>query len=700
MNYQTDQLDQFVEKRMITTRTNWPLKLINRGQNLCLHNCMFNFLCSKSAFWISLFKLENYGAIFRIPKSSFGPIFQTRFDTSSSYLSNKSDSYNTLNLSPLEYYFVYFFMLVHDTRTESRKVFNEQTNCIEIDSVYGDLLIDYLNFFLPLNKQEIELPSFDHIEQQHQSKLHFPASIEPVVHKYDYGQHRSLFKKCYKKPCLTQFDSDLTPTKASTDRTNTMKKIDTFIRLINEILVYPFTDQTNGEHSKLNGTICYSESMQYLTNLECVFTLSIVIRHSHYFSQAFSEQSPTPLSQLRHLIFRIYWRRSFYKYFKYNLEHWPFDSNIKWLVELWLIYIEQFQPDQSISSQFIFNNYLTISSIYQIIVKRFSLVDLTNYHNTQILINIMQKFSINKENIKLCDIKLYHMKHQYLNRLSKQELLRHSEEFKEVLSMFEELDESLPLLTTLNDIEHAKLIGHLFKVLSNAKHMLDENIHVSKNKNTLQWFKCLFVQQTDSKFNNMNEQNLFKSIKNIEHCLELIRMFYQDRINFEEYELKEEEQLVGLGSRKNGQIEDYETIDDKVIKLTPKGRFRVINRIRKANVEQAYDPESASIGDFENKFLVYVCQFLSDFVNDNFSQFIEKIYNRTDMFGIVAKKCLYLSKQDNFKPRLNLRYLASYKFIFYFFVYLLLLNLLTGYSFVILVPIVLFFYFLYFVLTY
>lgn len=696
MSNQLDPMCQIIEKK--NDRTNWPLKLINKEQNSFQHSCMFNFLCTKSLFWVSLLKLENYGAIFRLSKSSFSPIFQSRFDNASSYMSNKCDTFNTLNLSPLEYYFVFFFMLVHDTRTQSRKVFNTHTSYIEIDSVHGDLLCDYLNYFLPLSKQEFDFPSCDQIEQQqYPTAIHFQKMNEtPKLHKYDYVEHRSLFKKCFKKSCLTQLEDELIPTKVSLDRTNTIKKIDSFVRLMNEILVYPFTDQSKVENFDLNSsTIRYNENMQNLTNLECVFTLSLVIRHSHYFSNAFNliEENTTTLGELRALIFKVYWRRSFYKFFKYNLEHWPFESNIKWLVELWLNYIE---PEQLISYEFINDNYLIVCGIYQIILKRFSNVDLTNCQNSSLLIEILRKFVSNKPNIKSCDdkffrIKFYQWTEHLASKLSKQDLIRQNLEFKLVFNLFEELDESIRTYSTLNDKEHKKLVGYLYTLLSNAKLMLnDEKTRQTKSTNTLQWIRSLFAEEIDSQFGKMSQQDIYKSIENIDNCLELIRYFYEDKINFEDFDTKEE-----LVSADLDQTNDYESIDDRKIRLTPKGRYKVINRIRKANVELVYDPETASVGDFENRFLVYVCQFVSDFFNENFCQFIEKAYGRTDILGKLSKKCFHLSKRDDFKPRVNLRHLASYKFLLYFFAYLLLLNLITGYSFVFLAPSILFLYFAY-----
>ncbi|RNA15706.1 sphingomyelin phosphodiesterase 4 isoform X1 [Brachionus plicatilis] len=284
-----------------------------------------------------------------------------------------------------------------------------------------------------------------------------------------------------------------------------------------------------------------------------------------------------------------------------------------------------------------------------------------------------------------------HVQSRLSDKTNRQDAIRQSAELNNVLNMFQEVDESIACFHFLNDLEHIKMVNRLYEILTNAKWMMNQRVTSARNASSLEWFKSMFVDEQQVQFAQMSEQECVNSIKSIDRCLQMIRMFYEERASFEEFE--SEEQQVPSEQSETG---DYESGEDRMVKLTPKGRFRVINRIRKANVETSYDPEQAAIGDFEIRFLVYVCQFVSDLINENFLNFFQKVYNRNDTVGRVAKKCLYVSKRDGSKPKLNLRHLASYKFVFYFFVYLLLLNVLTGYSLLILVPFVLFIYFAYF----
>lgn len=695
-------------------QSNWPLKLVNRSQHTIDYDTIYNFLNTTSTFWLCLFKLDSYGAVFRIPASSFPPFIRT----DSSYLSTKLDAYNCLNVTPIEYYFVYFLMFVHDNRSQSRKVFNEQTNSIELDSVYGDLLNDYLNFFLPVLKRNLEFPSFNIVQKNTFNPSSSSSSSSFVCneskHFKQHAEHPSLFKRSLKKSA--QLENDLTRKSVdpTIESTNDIKKIDTILRLINEILVFPFTDEWSSSSCR--------DSCHTLVSLETIFTLAMILRHSHSFSNAFSEyflkqkedddsarnlnlsttsqsssSSSSSLAELRNLLFKIYWRKSFYKFFRFNLEHWPFEANIKWLIELWLIYVSPFKP-----CDFVKDNYLLIADIYELIIKRYSLVDLTNLDNLGLVHKILLLFTHNKDVIKKSDLKFSQFKSQ-MQCASKQEyqqLLRHNSEYRMLYNVFQEFDKAVSSFHGIVGVETIKLIGNFYESLASAKSLLNE----SQKKKSLQkasnveWLKSLFREEANGAQAKMSDQDLANCVHRIDECLELIRSFYQNRPMFEEVSDIEQEVPSSLSSSGGVDVPcDYELTPEHGLKLTPKGRFKIMNGLARPKIETFYDPETAPIGDFENKFLVYFFRFVSDLMNDNFGTTIESMYTRADLIGNVSKKCFY-KRSNECKAKVNLRSLASYKFIFYFLVYLLLLNLFTGYSIYVLIPFVLFTFFSYFIL--
>ena len=185
---------------------------------------------------------------------------------------------------------------------KSRRLYNEQYGNIELDSVYADLLNDYLNYFLPINERDVAFPSFVDASQTKQAMT---ASPIPT-----HRQHTSLLKRVIQK----SFTEDNLSMLSEPDRAGDMNKIDTFLILIIEILINSFTDPAGsvidvdlkpapldyspfisvnkiGASAKsvslTNSPVKLKDPKQYLANTEIVFALSMILKHFHLFSNAF-----------------------------------------------------------------------------------------------------------------------------------------------------------------------------------------------------------------------------------------------------------------------------------------------------------------------------------------------------------------------------------------------------------------------------
>ena len=318
---------------------------------------------------------------------------------------------------------------------------------------------DYLNYFLPINNRDVNFPTFS------SSNLAQSTTSQSIHQNSIFSQHRphhhSLFKRVIQKSMTPDDDGGLGVVLGESDRISDIKKIDLFLRLINECLINPFTEscdqilcdkfQTNQSNLMINNNpmtakrkspthISPSSSplkydpKQQLSNLENIFALSMILKHSHLFVNAYPidyqsvnkldmkhdilskkstkySQSESPLDEFRMLLFRVYWRKSFYKFFIFHFEHWPLTPSIKWSIELWLTYIQSWKfnsklmenrDDDSLNllSEFIKENFLIYNDMYQSIVKRYCILDLTNNENIQILGQILIVFMKEKDLIK------------------------------------------------------------------------------------------------------------------------------------------------------------------------------------------------------------------------------------------------------------------------------------------------------------
>lgn len=120
----------------------------------------------------------------------------------------------------------------------------------------------------------------------------------------------------------------------------------------------------------------------------------------------------------------------------------------------------------------------------------------------------------------------------------------------------------------------------------------------------------------------------------------------------------------------------------------------MLKRIR--NVQYMGDPLALPARNDEIEFLVKIAYRISRNLNNKYATEIEKYYKRNDFIGIVAHNLLEPSRlhqtfeksdgssqlvETRLKPRINLRWIASYRTIIFIFLSLIFGKLIFGTSF-------------------
>ena len=190
-------------------------------------------------------------------------------------------------------------------------------------------------------------------------------------------------------------------------------------------------------------------------------------------------------------LFKCYWRKPFYKFLQFNLVHWPLAPSIKWVIELWFTYI---QPSKfsivsntpsgqlNLITQFIKENYLVYVDIYQLIIKRYCIVDFSIEENIQLMNQILtvcywlfllneklfneiilffQIFAKQKDEIKKCDLMFSNAQYQILqySKQDVQHLLRNNSEIRYVYNLLADLEKPVHLFKPLIGVESLKLVN-------------------------------------------------------------------------------------------------------------------------------------------------------------------------------------------------------------------------------------------------
>jgi len=282
----------------------------------------------------------------------------------------------------------------------------------------------------------------------------------------------------------------------------------------------------------------------------------------------------------------------------------------------------------------------------------------------------------------------------------------------------------------LNGIEHLKLVSSFSESLVNTKNVLKCQIELKsapKGNFVTNLIKSLFSSDQDKQFSTRSKDDFVRIVVNIDECINLFQEFYKSHPFLNEtFELFNQPTASTAESsmngsylqeakprrQSNGQIKPECELTNRGLRLSPRGRYQIINRLAKPVITNNYDPDTAPVGEFENKFIVCLLNEISYWINKNYSSQFEKLYNRDDLLGKISRKYLYgpnelkskvslvnnqmksildrqlttstdMNDTNMFRVRLSLRSLANYKFIFYFLLNILIFKAISGYSFII-----------------
>lgn len=130
--------------------------------------------------------------------------------------------------------------------------------------------------------------------------------------------------------------------------------------------------------------------------------------------------------------------------------------------------------------------------------------------------------------------------------------------------------------------------------------------------------------ENDSQFSNMNISDMNRCIGLINNCLSLIKDFYKSQTTFYDnvedifphYDSSVNNDTTYNASYLNSNKKfNAKSLHNSALKLTPESRWQLKNGIIKPNIENFYNPDASTIGEYENKYLVYIFQFISSFLN-------------------------------------------------------------------------------------
>jgi hypothetical protein len=153
----------------------------------------------------------------------------------------------------------------------SNCIYDEFCGKMDLNCIYSDLLDNYLNFFLPINTRDVNFPQLINYSQQ-QQPITSPNQAPRLLKQSFFDKTELLIK--HEDSTLEQINSSLFHKKL--DRTNDLQKIDFFLKLLIDLWISPFSDNSNDKY--LNG--------QLLAQHDVIFVIKSILKHIYSFSNA------------------------------------------------------------------------------------------------------------------------------------------------------------------------------------------------------------------------------------------------------------------------------------------------------------------------------------------------------------------------------------------------------------------------------
>lgn len=585
-----------------------------------------------------------------------------------------------LALNPFDYYIFNFALYLINSQNKS--------TWDNWNSIYFALSCDYLVHFLPTNPNMPVLPHIPH----YTGKVLMAAPLQAA--------NRPLYSPSLLiMPDLTGSTIPNQHNSQSQSR-NEVWRSETVLQVFVDI--WMSVEQYNPRNIDM-----YHRN--YCTSPVRVRSVRVLVKHLHSFSAKHLSDPAIRSSALRKYARQIMCTRA-HHYVKYLVMTWPLDASFRLVLELWLSLIQPwryvnnnmnqdrlpgsnevqeeanpFVLDSSYT-QFIAENFPTYTNIFQLILPRFTRLDLTAYKNTVMLFRIGKVF---------CQDHLV-------------PILRNLE--KAVIDSGTGVNHTMDTSNNSSNYDQSYMYNglNLYKWVPIAKQAITE-FNLSANseyqplwsENMKQFIKefmvkILLVKENAEKNTKEFEKYILSKNKgvlaSIKHWL-MIGTSREDDQTLEEYRkvpnylclcIQHLSTIFDLNEttiQAPDQLVEENSIDHSSYVNATNFPLLITNKLRSksSNVQYMGNPDLMPIATYESTILVRMLYQITTKFNEMYEEKLTRLWNRCDFWGFVIREILqapcsiqtYVKDstnhqnivKQNLPPRLSLRRLGSHAFV-------------------------------------
>nr|XP_022335736.1 sphingomyelin phosphodiesterase 4-like isoform X2 [Crassostrea virginica] len=624
-------------------------------------------------------------------------------------------------LNAYEFYLFHLAYHLVNTRVQSH---NCNWNNIT-DTLYPVLVDDYLNYFLPLNRDS--LPKMPVV----QAPVRSPVVHSPVAGKSfnipaspPSPQRPSLLKSSF---VSAQKQHAQTTAVINQGETTETYRSDTLIQVFAEFWL------NQNPISLDRQTFSHTASENYMPSTNHVRLVRLLVKHVHSFvntgtkevvSSPYQSHITSTLDEFKKSLIPYIIQKKLYMFLRHGFDRWPLDCSFRLLLETWLTYIQPWRYVNSRSKlgrrdsdvndtktveekwfPFVEDNLLFYTVLYQEFTQRVFRMDLTTQFNACMLYRANKVYSLPNLSNMMFRAERDMCQAIQMGRSGGLDLGGSYISPEASLSLHTQISElekpgfQYCRMYSENMIQMIKAILRHIEVAKQALSAQEESFNRSRKSGMAAILDISSWFQDEGSMGDLSPSEVKKvhtyldtAATNICYIFEIeVPSFVSRPVSA----LSAFEQTSFLeGSFLSDSSPDCAETEEGFT-LTPLGRHQLMNKMRKFDVMYQGDPDLQPIRSFENATLVRLLYHFCNFINTQYGPNIQSLCDRNDLIGRMAQvyfapplpkgskmsSPISLTQRQTLQtPRLSLRLLASYRTLVYLGLLYLVLSLWRGIS--------------------
>ncbi|KAM3826252.1 sphingomyelin phosphodiesterase 4 isoform 5-T5 [Vipera latastei] len=603
-----------------------------------------------------------------------------------------------LILNPYEYYMFYFAISLLTQRSISTTCPISMSN-----SAYFILVDRYLKWFLPTEGSVPPIPS-----SEPGGVVPSPAPRSPTMPFTSYGMHPTSLLK---RHVAHQTSVNADPASQEIWRSETLLQV--FVEMWLHHYSLDMYQKMQSPHIK--------ESFK--PTEEHVLVIRLLLKHLHTFSNSVKSEPISPsghshtassLEEFKRIVIPRFVQQKLYIFLQHCFGHWPLDASFRAVLEMWLSYLQPWRyapekqppsaeaPLRSVSEKwepFVQENLLLYTKLFVSFLNRALRTDLVSPKNALMVFRVAKVFAQphlaemiqRAEQLFLeADLSLPPRQHRLFvspslggSFLSGRAPTVTDASFKVKSHVFS-LEGQDFQYKQMFGTEARNLVLRLAQLIDQAQQaarsLSDRSAEASSGQSFLSWL-CFGSSDLNGSYlgndmDDVGQEHIRKTDEYLEKALEYLCQIF--RLN--EAQLSQLILNRGAAPEENGKKLLPDCVEgENGLMLTPLGRYQIINGLRRFQIEYQGDPELQPIRSYESTTLVRLFFRLSLAINERFGSRMERLCARGDFLGSFCRYHLtnpslatkaQRSPQTQWhvgqiqRPRLSLRFLASYRALF------------------------------------